>query len=133
MKFAEAFGFGRARKIFILVDRDVEFSPVEPGRRVRTARRQRRMPRGPEGQTGRAAFFWLLFFRCWKKSNSPSRRNKMLINTIQLKFAAKAAYETMIKLRVLCALCGKYSSIYPLESGRRQIMTLWADQNKRLE
>ena len=41
MKFAEAFGFGRAKKIKKMADMDVEFSPVEPGWRVRTARRQR--------------------------------------------------------------------------------------------
>ena len=35
---------------------DVEFSPVEPGRRVRTARWQRRMLREPVGQTDWGVF-----------------------------------------------------------------------------
>ena len=64
VKFAEAFVFGWAKKIFILVDRDVEFCPVEPGRRVRTARGKGECLGDPKGKRVGAAFFWLLFFRC---------------------------------------------------------------------
>jgi hypothetical protein len=33
LKLAEVFGFDRAQEILILGDREVGFSPVEPGRR----------------------------------------------------------------------------------------------------
>ena len=71
LKFAQVFGFGRAQGILILGVRDVGFSPVEPGRRLRTTCWQRRMPRAPEGQTDGGVFiFWLLFFRQAKTNSS---------------------------------------------------------------
>jgi len=46
---------------------DVGFSPVEPGRRVRTARWQRRMPRVTEGQTGRGGVLLVTFLSLLKE------------------------------------------------------------------
>jgi hypothetical protein len=77
VKFAEAFGFGRENSTGM--SNLVLSSPDgESGRPVGKAE----CLGDPKGKLVGAAFFWLLFFRCWKKSNSPARRNQMLINAI---------------------------------------------------
>jgi hypothetical protein len=73
VKFAEAFGFGRENPTgtsnLVLSSPDGESGrPVGKGECLGN----------PKGKLVGAAFFWLLFFRCWKKSNSPARRNQML-------------------------------------------------------
>ena len=107
VKFAEAFGFGRAKKIFFWstgTSNLVLSSPDgESGRPVGKVE----CLGVPKGKLVGAAFFWLLFFRCCKKSNSPARRNKMLINAIQLMFAMKVASSKLQILSVLCGICGK--------------------------
>ena len=86
MKFAEPFDFGRENPTGTS-DLVLSSPDGESGRPVGKAEGLG----DPKGKLVGAALFWLLFFRCWKKSNSPSRRNKILINTIQQTFAAKAA------------------------------------------
>ena len=85
MKSAEAFGFGRANRTgtsdLVLWSPDGDSGrPVGKGEW-----------RGyPKGRLIGAAFFWLLFFRCWKKSNSSSRAKQNVGSFDQQTFAIEA-------------------------------------------
>ena len=82
MKFAEAFGFGRENSTgmsnLVLSSRDAsQDGPLAKLNGEGTRK----------GKLVGAAFFWLLFFRCCKKSNSPSRLNQMINKIIKDTFS----------------------------------------------
>jgi len=73
VKFAEPFGFGRENSTWMS---NLALSSPDGESRRPVGKVEWRGD--PKGKLVGAAFFWLLFFRCCKKSNSPSGRNQML-------------------------------------------------------
>ena len=82
MKSAEVFGFGRAKKYFYWPTGTSDLALSSPDGESRRPVGKDECRGYPKGRLIGVPFLLVLFFGHAKKSNSPSRRNKMLVITI---------------------------------------------------